>query len=87
MSKIPEDDWRRQGQESYLSGKSLMKRTYSPWSETWTHDHCEFCQATLSENGGDLNEGYCTLDQYHWICNACFDDFKSEYDWTVVTLH
>jgi len=30
-----------------------------------------------------LHEGYCTLDDYHWICGKCFDDFKELFGWRV----
>jgi hypothetical protein len=31
------------GQEAYLSGAQLVRKAYRAWSETWEHDHCEFC--------------------------------------------
>jgi hypothetical protein len=31
-----------------------------------------------------LHEGYCTLDDYHWICSECFHDFKELFGWRVV---
>ena len=80
------DDWRRQGQEAYLASAVLVRRTYARYSDRWTHDHCEFCWATLTEPGqpGDLHEGYATPDKYRWICADCFDDFHDEFRWTVV---
>ena len=27
---------------------------------------------------------YCTIDNYHWICENCFNDFKDMFKWTVV---
>jgi hypothetical protein len=24
------------------------------------------------------------LDEYHWICNKCFDDFKDLFEWRIV---
>jgi predicted Fe-S protein YdhL (DUF1289 family) len=30
-----------------------------------------------------LHEGYCTQDEYHWICDQCFKDFKERFHWTV----
>jgi transposase len=29
-------------------------------------------------------EGYATLDDYHWICERCFQDFHGQFRWTVV---
>jgi len=31
-----------------------------------------------------LQEGYCTLDEYHWICPECFRDFREMFGWQVV---
>jgi hypothetical protein len=75
-------DWRLQGQEKYLSGVSLSKKTYTRRREDWDHDHCEFCSARFSETEGDLHEGYTTDDEYHWICQACYDDFKEQFQWS-----
>ena len=30
-----------------------------------------------------LCEGYCTEDQYHWVCKDCFEDFKKQFQWNV----
>jgi hypothetical protein len=44
-----DEDWRLQGQEAYLHGATLQKRRYRAWSETWEHDHCEFCQSRFMD--------------------------------------
>ncbi|HBG42116.1 MAG TPA: hypothetical protein DDW85_12025 [Porphyromonadaceae bacterium] len=75
------NDWRRQGQERYLKGVSLIFRDYYPYRQNWDHDHCEFCGAKFSLKEGDLHKGYSTKDGYHWICNKCFNDFKNEFKW------
>ncbi len=31
-----------------------------------------------------LNHGYATQDDYRWICEKCFADFKNTFDWKVV---
>jgi hypothetical protein len=81
------DDWRLQGQERYLRGVTLIRRKYRqyPRNPEWDHDHCEFCWATFSllDNPDYLKEGYATKDDYRWICPACFEDFKDDFDWTV----
>jgi hypothetical protein len=46
------DDWRLHGQEKYLSGVPLTLKKYTKWSETWDHDHCEFCMAKFMEEPG-----------------------------------
>jgi hypothetical protein len=28
-------------------------------------------------------EGYVTEDNAHWICKACFEDFRDRFAWTV----
>jgi len=84
---IPENDWRRQGQEEYLKGATLVHRPYrqNPNNPKWDHDHCEFCWATFSlfQHPEHLKVGYATEDDYRWICPACYVDFKDEFDWSV----
>jgi len=77
-------DWRLQGQESFLQNVSLKKSIYKKYRNNWEHDHCEFCGSKFSENKEDLNSGYVTLDNYHWICESCFQDFKEKFHWTVL---
>jgi len=77
-------DWRLQGQEEYLTGVRLRKKRYRKRSEDWEHDHCEFCWRKFSERPGDLNEGYATEDEYRWICENCYEDFKEQFQWTVI---
>ncbi len=82
-------DWRLSGQEKYLKGAKLICRKYrqNPKNPGWNHDHCDFCWATfcLGKYSDCLKEGYATLDDYHWICPMCFEDFKELFDWHVVT--
>ncbi len=78
------EDWRLQGQEKYLQGVSLSRKKYTKYNDTWTHDHCEFCWKTFSENTEDTNEGYVTADNYRWICDDCFKDFKAMFKWTIL---
>lgn len=79
----PADDWRRLGQEAYLTGARLVFAKYERWSEQWDHDHCEFCGAKFMLADGELQEGYCTEDRYRWICADCFADFAAEFRWTL----
>ena len=82
-----EDDWRLQGQEEYLKGIPLWWKKYVRYSETWEHDHCEFCWAKFMEEDYPdvLHEGYASEDNYRWICAQCFDDFKDLFEWQVMT--
>jgi hypothetical protein len=74
-------DWRLQGQQKFLSAALLLKRPYRKFREGWDHDHCEFCGAKFSELPQDLNVGYSTVDNYCWVCEKCYDDFKEEFQW------
>jgi hypothetical protein len=84
---IDPNDWRLNGQEEYLQGVALTKRQYhSPLNNPeWDHDHCEFCNAKfMVEDAPDvLHDGYCTEDEYYWICSQCFADFWQYFEWTV----
>ena len=77
------NDWRLTGQEKYLTGVSLSRKAYKKPSDAWDHDHCEFCSAKFSQMENDLHEGYATEDEYHWICEACYNDFKDRFQWKV----
>ena len=83
-----ETDWRLGSQENYLKGVALVHRRCrrNPRDATWDHDHCEFCWAkfTVEDCPDVLHRGYATTDDYHWICEKCFDDFKDLFKWTVV---
>ncbi len=82
----PGQDWRLMGQENYLKSVTLSWRKYARYSEKWDQDHCEFCSAKfMVEDYPDvLHEGYCTENQYRWICQKCFEDFKEQFDWKVI---
>ena len=82
---IDKNDWRLQGQEKYLKGVTLYLKKYIKCCNTWDHDHCEFCWAkfSLEDSPDDLDEGYATQDNYHWICKRCFGDFKDIFQWKV----
>ena len=78
------DDWRRNGQEKYLTDAELIfTDAFQKFSDKWDHEHCEFCWEKFSSAEGDLHSGYCTPDFKHWICTDCFEDFKEEFRWTV----
>lgn len=79
-------DWRLRGQERYLFGVTLSKSTYRQRCERWGHDHCEFCWRKFSAREGDLREGYSTQDEYHWICEQCFADFRDRFQWRVESV-
>ncbi len=80
-------DWRLQGQEKYLKGKELTFKQWSQTRDNWDHDHCKFCSKTITDNRveGDyiIHEGYTTENDYHWVCEGCFEDFKELFQWKV----
>jgi hypothetical protein len=80
-----DSDWRLQGQERYLHGVTLRRKRYSPPRPGWDHDHCEFCSVKFmaTDHPGVVREGYATLDDYRWICERCFADFRARFGWTL----
>lgn len=68
-------DWRITNQKNYLDNVTLLKTVYN----LETHDHCAFCWEEFKK--GDI--GYCTEDEYHWICKQCFDDLNNEFKWKI----
>lgn len=81
---IEMDDWRLQGQGKYLKNVILERKNYLCYRDGWDHDHCEFCGAKFSLDMPDaLHVGYATQDNYHWICDGCFHDFKDLFGWIV----
>ena len=85
---IDKSDWRLQGQERYLQRATLVHRRYRRplKNPSRDHDHCEFCWAKfMVEDYHDvLHEGCATEDDYRWICDKCFHDFKDMFDWKLV---
>ena len=78
-----QEDWRLTNQMNYLH-KSTLKRTAFLASNTNDHEHCVFCFDKFGEGDGLLQSGYCTLDEYHWICDKCFRDFYEQFEWNVL---
>jgi len=81
---IEENDWRLTNQESYLKNKLLIAKNYKDRITNTDHDHCEFCLERFSEDISDLNFGYSTEDNYYWICDECYNDFKNKLGWKLV---
>ena len=74
-NQLLEDDWRLQGQESYLNGKTLYWRNYSEKSQLNDHDHCDFCTDEISDLPDTWHAGYSLLDEPHaTICQKCYED-------------
>ena len=70
-------DYRLTNQKEYLSGKKLKRKPFraTPKSD---HEHCVFCWDKFL----DGDEGYCA-DNYYWICEKCYADFKDMFRWKV----
>ena len=82
-----DDDWRLMGQEQYLQGQHLTLRTWWPYRDGWDHDHCSFCQRHISvplgiDDSDAVDRGHVTDDNYHWVCESCFEDFRQRFAWT-----
>jgi hypothetical protein len=76
------NDWRLLGQERYLTGVTLIRKRYADKLTNTDHDHCEFCGTKFSDTiPGSLIEGYTTSDDYRWICDTCYNDFKQQFKW------
>ena len=80
MSANLNEDWRLTNQKEYLYKKKLTKKKYEQPSETWDHDHCEFCWERIDVNSP---AAYTDEDDYHWICEECYNDFKEMFEWEV----
>ena len=78
---IEKDDWRLNGQEDYLMGKTIYRRKWKSLTNGTDHYHCEFCWARFSDFHDDLHEGYSTEDNHYWICLECHNDFKDMFKW------
>ena len=66
----------------------LHWRSYRQRSAERDHDHCEFCWAKFALAAllpDALHAGYTTEDEYRWICEGCFNDFRERFSWQVAT--
>jgi hypothetical protein len=86
--EVAPDDWRLMGQEDRLRGRLFSLRLWWPYREGWDHDHCEFCTRHISipiaADGDDgTDRGYVTEDNYLWVCESCFEDFREQFDFRV----
>ncbi len=84
-----ENDWRIIDRPwDYLKNAELVYvKEYHPTNDSWDHEHCTFCFASISENDEDLHSGYYTsefeISKQEWICEKCFTDFAPLFSWKV----
>ena len=83
--QVMQNDWRLVNQKNYLNNKKL-KRALFKYSGECDHRHCAFCWDKFSEDPADLHIGYCTIDNYWWICDQCFSDFSDEFLWEIIDI-
>ena len=59
----------------------MFYKNYANRKTATDHDHCEFCGTKFSDTIPDaLKIGYTTKDDYRWICQQCFEDFKDMFE-------
>lgn len=86
-------DWRLAHLETqpYLRGVAFVRKQYRKPGPRWNHDHCVACWAKLVETGVSspdvIHEGYATTSEYargenyDWVCESCFELFRSAMEW------
>ena len=83
---VEDDDWRLMGQERYLTAAVLHRAKWAKTRESWHHDHCDFCAKKIWDGAAGEDEvdvGFTTADDRHWICDECFADFRERFESTV----
>jgi hypothetical protein len=79
---IEPNDWRLIIPKEYLKGETLLHKNWVSVQPDWDHDHCKFCGDKVDASTPD--KWYCTTDEYYWICENCFNDFKDMFHWKVI---
>lgn len=74
-------DWRLNGQERYLYGVKLKHMNIKDKLNPSDHEHCKFCLEKISNYPNTIHDAYCTEDEYHWVCDNCYNDFKTRFNW------
>ncbi len=67
---------------NYMHCVGLKKVNYKA-TETNDHQHCAFCMGKFGESDDWMRSGYCPLNGYHWVCEACFRDFQEQFAWSL----
>ena len=87
---MEEDDWRLDSPGADLAGHTFRWAEWTRPTETWDHDHCEFCWAKITDLPKPVTDGHLyfkcawvTLDQSgtgHWVCPTCLRELASHFD-------
>lgn len=85
------EDPRLHGQRSFLQAATLELQAYCPPANhpDRDHAHCAFCWTQVGPAGdavGASQEAYTTVDRWHWVCPACFEDFHETFAWKSPSL-
>ncbi|MDE5714721.1 MAG: hypothetical protein K2I42_01160 [Anaeroplasmataceae bacterium] len=83
---VKSDDWRLTGQERYLLFAKLKEMIPFEYineldNPEMFHEHCSFCWDKVEESQDKKH--YCILDNYHWICNECYNDFNKMFKFNI----
>ena len=82
---IEKDDWRLlRGRIEYLENEELVYHSYTPYDLKRDHDHCEFCMEKFQLDNNNMRYGYSIKDNYTWIYEQCYHDFKEMFKWKVI---
>jgi hypothetical protein len=73
-------DWRLMGQIRYLFKRDFFYAYYEK-DEDWDHHHCAFCTKRIDDQEKKF---YCTNDQYYWLCEKCYNDFKDMFQFRLL---
>lgn len=83
-----ETDWRLMGQENWLADRRVGWAEWFSNRPGWDHDHCALCSAEFAATKTDhvdYTAGYVTADDnYTWVCEPCFADFRDRFRCTFV---
>lgn len=85
-SESDPNDWRRFGQEGFLSKSALIWRHHVSASPCNDQDHWEFCGVkfmTSDRYTELLSEECAALEGSRWTCKACLDDLRGRFGWRV----
>ncbi len=80
------NDWRLRGQDEYMQNE-VFEYVRFTLERDGGHAHCEFCWHKFMEDSNAISDcsdsGYRSVSGKHWVCGACFADFRDMLHWTV----